>query len=77
METMDVVFRPLTLDMIEHYLQKEQPYHCAGSAKMEGLGIALISELRGKDYTSLIGLPLILLTQMLEQIGQGPLEVAF
>ncbi len=50
---------------IEGYLQKEQPYHCAGSAKSEGLGIALISKMTGDDPNALIGLPLILLVQML------------
>ncbi|HET8668313.1 MAG TPA: Maf family nucleotide pyrophosphatase, partial [Terriglobales bacterium] len=44
---------------IENYLHKEQPYHCAGSAKSEGLGIALISRIEGEDPNALIGLPLI------------------
>lgn len=52
---------------IEGYLQKEQPYHCAGSAKSEGLGIALISKMKGDDPNALIGLPLILLVQMLRR----------
>lgn len=52
---------------IEAYLQKEQPYHCAGSAKSEGLGIALISKMTGDDPNALIGLPLILLIQMLRR----------
>jgi septum formation protein len=52
---------------IEAYLQKEQPYHCAGSAKTEGLGIALISKMTGEDPNALIGLPLILLIQMLRR----------
>jgi septum formation protein len=50
---------------IEGYLLKEQPYHCAGSAKSEGLGIALISKMTGDDPNALVGLPLILLTEML------------
>ena len=50
---------------IEGYLIKEQPYHCAGSAKSEGLGIALISKMTGDDPNALIGLPLILLIKML------------
>jgi septum formation protein len=74
LDTMDVIFRQLTLSMIENYLYKERPYHCAGSAQIEGLGISLVSELQGKDFTSLIGLPLITLTQMLEQMGAGPLD---
>ncbi len=52
---------------IEAYLQKEQPYHCAGSAKTEGLGIALISKMTGEDPNALIGLPLLLLIQMLRR----------
>ena len=52
---------------IEGYLQKEQPYHCAGSAKSEGLGIALMSKMTGDDPNALIGLPLILLIEMLRR----------
>jgi septum formation protein len=69
MEEFDVIFRPLTQEMIENYLQKEQPYQCAGSCKAEGLGITLIEEFQGKDFTALIGLPLIRLTRMLESAG--------
>jgi septum formation protein len=64
-----VVFRPLDDTMIEHYLQRERPYNCAGSFKSEGLGIALFERLEGDDPTALIGLPLIRLTRMLEQEG--------
>ena len=64
-----VTFRTLPDDVIEAYLQKEKPYDCAGSAKAEGLGIALIARLETEDPTSLIGLPLIALTEMLENAG--------
>ncbi len=64
-----VSFRSLSDEQIERYLKKEQPYHCAGSAKSEGLGIALISSIRGDDPNALIGLPLILLVGMLEKQG--------
>ena len=64
-----VSFRELSDDEIESYLSKEQPYHCAGSAKVEGLGIALISRLEGNDPNALIGLPLILLVDMLKKQG--------
>lgn len=64
-----VSFRNLSDDQIERYLKKEQPYHCAGSAKSEGLGIALISSIQGDDPNALIGLPLILLVSMLEKQG--------
>lgn len=65
----EVSFRHLTDDQIERYLRKEQPYHCAGSAKSEGLGIALIEWMRGNDPNALIGLPLILLISMLQNEG--------
>ena len=64
-----VSFRELSDDEIESYLHKEQPYHCAGSAKSEGLGIALISRIEGDDPNALIGLPLILLVSMLKKQG--------
>jgi len=64
-----VSFRELSDDEIESYLRKEQPYHCAGSAKSEGLGIALISRMEGDDPNALIGLPLILLVSMLSKQG--------
>lgn len=60
-----VKFRELSDQQIERYLSKEQPYHCAGSAKSEGLGIALIERMRGEDPNALIGLPLIALVGML------------
>ena len=62
-----VTLRDLSDAEIEGYLQKEQPYHCAGSAKTEGLGIALISKMAGEDPNALIGLPLILLINMLRR----------
>jgi septum formation protein len=64
-----VVFRTLDEQRIEAYLKREQPYDCAGSAKAEGLGIALIARMETDDPTSLIGLPLIALTEMLERAG--------
>jgi septum formation protein len=60
-----VQFRHLTDVQIESYLLKEQPYHCAGSAKSEGLGIAIIEKMTGEDPNALIGLPLIALINML------------
>jgi septum formation protein len=68
-ERFQVAFRPLTAAMIERYLRREQPYQCAGSFKSEGLGVALFERLEGDDPTSLIGLPLIRLTRMLEAAG--------
>ncbi|MGQ0511560.1 MAG: Maf family protein [Betaproteobacteria bacterium] len=65
----DVAIRQLTAAQIENYLLREQPYDCAGSAKSEGLGIALMESLRTDDPTALVGLPLIALTELLEQAG--------
>ena len=64
-----VTFRKLTDQQIENYLLKEQPYSCAGSVKSEGLGIALLERFDGDDPNTLIGLPLIRLTRMLEHEG--------
>ena len=57
--------RELTEKQIKHYVEKENPVDCAGSFKIEGLGIALMEKMAGNDYTTLIGLPLILLVNML------------
>jgi septum formation protein len=65
----EVSFRDLSDHEIERYLTKEKPYHCAGSAKTEGLGIALIKRIEGDDPNALIGLPLILLVDMLMKQG--------
>ena len=62
----EVAFRQLLDEQIERYLRTEQPYNCAGSAKSEGLGIALISSMHGSGPNALIGLPLIKLITMLQ-----------
>ena len=64
-----VRFRQLSDEQIESYLTKEQPYQCAGSAKSEGLGIALMERMIGEDPNALIGLPLIKLITMLQNEG--------
>lgn len=64
-----VTFRDLDDDEIERYLRKEQPYNCAGSAKSEGLGIALIARMAGEDPNALIGLPLIALCDLFREEG--------
>lgn len=69
----DVTFRQLSEQEIEEYLHKERPYNCAGSAKSEGLGIALVSRMVGEDPNALIGLPLIALCDMLRLEGINPL----
>jgi septum formation protein len=68
-QTVDVVtrvrFRDLPDAALDAYLRAETPYDCAGSAKAEGLGIALLDAIESDDPTALIGLPLIALTRML------------
>jgi len=73
-ETYKVKFRNLTDIQIENYLQREQPYDCAGSFKSEGLGICLFEQCEGGDPNTLIGLPLIALTRMLTNEGIDPLD---
>jgi septum formation protein len=65
----EVTFRQLSDAEIERYLDKEQPFQCAGSAKSEGLGIALLSRMQSDDPNALIGLPLIALCNMLRNAG--------
>jgi len=64
-----VLFRTLTDAQIEAYLQAERPYDCAGSAKSEGLGIALLARIDNDDPTALIGLPLIRTCHLLTAAG--------
>jgi len=68
-ETYNVRFRCLTEAQIVSYLLAETPYDCAGSFKVEGLGIALFEHVQGNDPTSLEGLPLITLTEILADVG--------
>ncbi|GMG88295.1 Maf family protein [Biformimicrobium ophioploci] len=72
-EPFEVAFRELEPDEIENYLRREEPYDCAGSFKCEGLGITLFRGLNGRDFNSLIGLPLIRLCEMLRVKGVNPL----
>ena len=65
----EVKFRDLSDAEIERYLRAEQPYDCAGSAKSEGLGIALLDAIHSDDPTALIGLPLIRSCRMLRAAG--------
>lgn len=64
-EPFGVVFRPLTDQQIEHYLEIEQPYQCAGSFKSEGFGITLLEKFIGNDPNTLVGLPMIQLIKLL------------
>ena len=70
-----VKFKTLTSLQIETYLRLEQPYDCAGSAKSEGMGIALLDYMRGDDPNALIGLPIIALVHMLQQAGVDVLSL--
>jgi septum formation protein len=69
-----VRFRPLDDAAIERYLQLEPAYDCAGSAKAEGLGIALMAAFESDDPTAIVGLPLIVLTGMLAEAGIDVLD---
>jgi septum formation protein len=77
-DSVDVVtkvrFRDLPDAALDAYLRAEEPYDCAGSAKSEGLGIALLEAIESDDPTALIGLPLIALTRMLLAAGYSLLE---
>jgi len=64
-----VCMRELSDEAIERYLNQDQPYDCAGSAKIEALGIALVEKVESDDPTALIGLPLIALVTMLKRAG--------
>jgi septum formation protein len=72
----DVHFREFDDATLERYLRAEQPYDCAGSAKIEGLGIVLVRKLDGADPTALIGLPLIALVDLLADFGVSVLPPA-
>lgn len=69
LNTVRVRLRVLSEAEIEHYLRAEQPYDCAGSAKVEGLGITLLEAVESDDPTALIGLPLIATTTLLRRAG--------
>lgn len=71
-----VRFRELDDDEIETYLRREQPYDCAGSAKSEGLGIALLRSVESMDPTALIGLPLTTVCELIRLAGLDPLRSA-
>jgi len=72
--TVSVHFRVLSDQVIESYLEREQPYDCAGSAKCEGLGIVLLDRIESDDPTSLVGLPLIATSRLLRELGWDPLN---
>jgi septum formation protein len=69
-----VRFRSLRPQEIEHYLRAEEPYDCAGSAKCETLGIALLEAIESDDPTALVGLPLIRTARLLREAGLDVLQ---
>jgi len=74
LSTVRVTFRDLSDADIDTYLHAEQPYDCAGSAKAETLGIALLSRIESDDPTALIGLPLITTSALMREAGADPLQ---
>ncbi|MBF0611874.1 MAG: septum formation inhibitor Maf [Magnetococcales bacterium] len=74
MATFDVRFRPLSQKEIVTYVERDQPFNCAGSFRSEGLGIALFEEMIGPDPSILMGLPLIRLCHLLSQVGMPVLD---
>jgi septum formation protein len=64
-----VVFRDLSIEEINRYLDKDKPFDCAGSFKVESLGISLFKKVTSDDPTALVGLPLISLSHELRSIG--------
>lgn len=73
-EPFEVFFRNLSDATLRRYLRAEKPYDCAGSFKVEGLGITLFERLEGRDPNSLIGLPLIALEDGLQTLGLSLLD---
>lgn len=69
LDTTVVKFRKLTLEEIQRYTEAEPSFDCAGSAKIEGLGITLCAEVQSRDPTALIGLPLIATARLLRKAG--------
>lgn len=72
-DKVQVKFRSLSSQQLEHYLDAEQPYDCAGSFKSEGLGICLFEAIDSQDPNTLLGLPMIKLTTLLQSEGIDPL----
>jgi len=68
-DVFEVRFRELDEHTIRRYLELDAPFDCAGSSRAESLGIALIADSRGRDFNTLLGLPLMLLTDMLAGLG--------
>ncbi len=68
-ETIELTMRPLTHDEIKRYVEKDQPLDCAGSYKIEKLGISLFENIKGYDQTAIVGMPLMSLAARLREVG--------
>lgn len=68
-ETIHLTMRPLSREEIERYVDYDKPLDCAGSYKIEGLGISLFKQIEGQDQTAIIGLPLMMLSERLRGFG--------
>ncbi len=69
MEPCEIRLRPWSVEQLKHYIERDNPLHCAGAFKAESLGIILLETIETRDYSSLIGLPLIQLVGVLNEIG--------
>lgn len=69
-----VKFRHLGADDIERYLAQDRPYNCAGAFMVEKAGLSLFESMKGEDFSSLVGLPLIALCEMMRELGFDPLN---
>lgn len=67
--TIELTMRQLASEEIDRYLDAEQPWDCAGSYKIESLGISLFDRVEGQDFTSIVGLPLTVVARMLRDVG--------
>jgi septum formation protein len=71
LDTHTLVMRPLSRDAIERYVRADDPVDCAGSYRVESLGVALFERITGDDFTAVIGLPLTKTITLLERFGQS------
>ena len=69
LEPCEIKLRPWSIEQLKQYIERDNPLHCAGAFKAESLGIILLETIETRDYSSLIGLPLIQLVGVLNEIG--------
>ena len=68
-EPFEVLFKKLSPELVQHYINSEKPLDCAGSVKSEGMGVMLFNHMKGRDPNSLIGLPLMALADCFDELG--------